>query len=78
MSRNVLVAIVVIVLVFLALLVFSQRGTNTQGGIVSPTPADQTVTVPPDAMEASPTTEITLPADVSPTVQVTVSPGTAQ
>jgi hypothetical protein len=75
MSRNIILAIVGILIVFLALIFFSQRGTNTQSGIISPTPAGETVTVTEEpTVEVSPTTEVTLSPTTVPTVQVTVSP----
>ena len=80
MSRNVVLAIIVIIVVFLALLLFSRRGTNTQTGIISPTPQQQSGTMEsptPTAMQVSPTTTVVsgTPA-VSPTtsLQVTVAP----
>ncbi|HUQ84799.1 MAG TPA: hypothetical protein VM077_00600 [Candidatus Limnocylindrales bacterium] len=81
MSRNTLLAIIVLFVV-LALILFSRRGTTTQSGFVSPTPVQGTINsevTPIDAMEAQPTTEATTsPAAVTPSVVTTVSPAPTQ
>lgn len=79
MSRNVLYALIGIVLVILVLVLVSNRQTAPQSGFVSPTPAEENMTVTQSpAMEVSPTTEaeVTLSPTTSPTVPVTISPTT--
>ncbi len=84
MSRNNLLILVIFLFVVLALVLFSRQGTNTQAGIVSPTPVQGTINsdvTPGEAMEAAPTTEevTTSPAvSPSPSVSVTISPSPAQ
>ncbi|HVF69765.1 MAG TPA: hypothetical protein VNA13_04350 [Xanthomonadales bacterium] len=76
MSRNSILALIIVLLVIFAVVLFSRGNTNTQSGFVSPTPVEQSTTVTEaPAVEVSPTTEVTVsPAAVSPTVPVTVPP----